>query len=264
MRLFCVAVLSLCFVGLPSNGSQQQKPSNSEQGRTTQPKPESPVSVSENHYHAANQADPTTEQSKRWPPPWYSTFWPNWAFVVVGLGAAIAALWTLFVIKDQASHMSNQVTLLDQQLAAFIEGQRPQIAADPHDNPAHDILDPKGSRLQMDIWNVGLTTAYDVTYETWIEVVNPPFVDFSIFAEHFVSTEPFSLHSKHRAILINIPLNRELTDSEQALIRSRHKEVCVRMLVKYRDAWEPQRYANFGYIIDSEGLRLLPKYRDSN
>ena len=185
MRLICIAVLPLCFVALPSNGSQQQKPTNSEHSSTTQPKPESPVSIEEDHYNAAHQIDSTAEQSKHWPPPWYSPFWPNWAFVIVGLGAAIAAVWTLFAINEQASHMSSQVKLLEQQLNAFIEGQRPRIAVDPEGNPGKDFLDPRGPRVQVKIKNVGLTTAYDCTYETWIEVIKPPFTDFSEAAANF-------------------------------------------------------------------------------
>lgn len=124
MRLSYIAALSLCFLALPSSGSQQQKPADSEQNGTAEPKSNPPVSISENHYHAANQTDPTAEQSKRWPPPWWSPFWSNWAFVVVGLGAAGAAVWTLVAIQDQAGHLSNQVALMDQQLAAFRESER--------------------------------------------------------------------------------------------------------------------------------------------
>ena len=96
MRLFQVAALSLLLVTLPSNGSQQQKPPDSKQPSTQQSQSNPTITVSDNHYSATIQGNRAQEESKRWPPPWYSPFWPNWAFVFVGLGAAVAAVWTLF------------------------------------------------------------------------------------------------------------------------------------------------------------------------
>jgi hypothetical protein len=109
MRLSCAVALlvSLCAIALPASRSQQQKPADSKQGRAAQSKSDSLVSVSESHYHAADQKDSSAEQSEHWPPPWYSPFWSNWAFVFVGLGAAIAAVWTLIAIKDQGEHIKN-------------------------------------------------------------------------------------------------------------------------------------------------------------
>ena len=222
------------------------------------------MSVSENHYHAANQTDSSAQNSEQWPPPWYSSFWPSWAFVVVGLGAAVAAIWTLFAIKEQASHLSSQVRLLEQQLAAFIESQRPKITADPHENPAQDFFDPKGPHLYIAVTNVGLTTAYDCTYETWIEVITPPFTDFSPAADHFVCDEPKSLHPKSKPLVVNIPLRRGLRPGEEHMIKTHAQDVCIRVLVKYRDAFSPNRHANFGYMLDADGFRFLPKYQDSN
>lgn len=264
MRLFQVAALSLLLVTLPSNGSQQQKPPDSKQPSTQQSQSNPTITVSDNHYSATIQGNRAQEESKRWPPPWYSPFWPNWAFVFVGLGAAVAAVWTLFAIKDQASHMSNQVTLLDRQLAAFIEGQKSQLSADPHDNPAHDVLDPQGCRVQLEITNVGLVTAYDVLWESWIEVIVPPFIDFSVNADHFVSEEPFTLYSKHKPMNLNIPYRQGISDAERAMIRTHRLEVCVRVLVKWRDAFEPHKQRSFGYVVDAAGLRIIPKYHDSN
>ena len=264
MRLLVIATIALAF--LPAGRSQQQQPANSKQGAASQPPSNPSITGLDNHYHAAEQTNSTAEQPPRWPPPWYSTLWPNWAFVLVGFATALAALWTLRAMKKQAAHLGEQVELLKQQLAAFVEGQRPQIAADPHGNPARDILDPEGARIQIDISNVGLTTAYDVTWESWIEVIVPPFTDFSSKAAYYSQKETFSLLPKHKPMTLNVPLRRDLSERERKhiTVKSREMEVCVRILVKYRDAFEPNRWANFGYIVDSEGFRFLSKYHDSN
>ena len=100
--------------------------------------------------------------------------------------------------------MSNQVTLLDRPTGPLLSKDKSRnYSADPHDNPAHDVLDPQGCRVQLEITNVGLVTAYDVLWESWIEVIVPPFIDFSVNADHFVSEEPFTLYSKHK------PMNLE-------------------------------------------------------
>lgn len=185
---------------------------------------------------------------------------PDWWFrAYVGLTAltAIVGIGTLCFVWRQSSVMKKQ-------FGAFLETQRPQLAADPHGNPAKDFCDPAGPRVQIEIHNVGLTTAYDCTYESWIEILQPPFVDFTSAADHFGSSNRFSLHSRHKPTVINIPLRQGITPQQVRSVHQGELDVCVRVKVVYRDAFTPNRYANFGYMVDATGFRFLPKYLDSN
>jgi hypothetical protein len=107
MRLFRSVILTTClcaFLLLPATGREQQTPTNSKQASSSQAQPEPSITVADNHYSASEKEHNPAEESQRWPPPWSSPFWSNWAFVIVGLGAAIAAVWTLIAIRDQAEH----------------------------------------------------------------------------------------------------------------------------------------------------------------
>jgi hypothetical protein len=108
---------------------------------------------SDNHYHAAEKVNSAAEQPPRWPPSWYSPFWPNWAFVIVGGAGGLAALLTLFAMREQASHLAKQVELTDQQLKALIEAQKPKLVLYPHLNPAEDVLDRRGPFFVVDLKN---------------------------------------------------------------------------------------------------------------
>lgn len=178
-------------------------------------------------------------------------------YVIINAVIAGVGLGTLLAVWRQGGVMK-------QQLAAFIESQKPQIAADPHGNPGKDIFDPKGAHVVIDITNVGLTTAYNCTYESWIEIIKPPFIDFTGAVDHFASTNPFSLYSKHEAMAINIPVRKDILPHQVSAILKGDLEVCFRIKIEYRDAFTPCRYANFGYSIEGLGLRFLPKYNDSN
>ncbi len=178
MRPLCVTALLLCFLALPSKGSQQQKPSDSKQRSATQPQTDSPVSISENHYHASEQGHPTEEESRRWPPAWWSPFWSNWAFFFVGLCAAVAAVWTLFAIKEQATHTRHaakaglltakeahkQVMYLSRQLEDFEITQAARLVFE--DFQAEII---KGDKFVVDVTialtNYGATVAHELSMD---------------------------------------------------------------------------------------------------
>ena len=165
MRLFCAAALILCFVASPSTGSQQQKPANNKQGSAAQPQPDSQVSISENHYHAPEQAHSAEEESRRWPPAWRSPFWSNWAFV-------------LFAIKEQATHTRHaakagllaakaahkQVMYLRRQLEDFEVAQAARLVFE--DFHAEII---KGDNFVVDVTialtNYGETVAHDLSMD---------------------------------------------------------------------------------------------------
>ena len=85
---------------------------------------------------------------------------------------------------------------------------------------------------------------------------------FSDAATHFASANPFSLYPNHDPMVINIPA--EITEAQQVAIRNAELLICVRLLVRFSNAFTNDRFADFGYWIMFEGLRNLRKYSDSN
>ncbi|MFL6314511.1 MAG: hypothetical protein ACJ71W_20595 [Terriglobales bacterium] len=174
----------------------------------------------------------------------------NWRQVKVALRTARAA---------EASAQSAQKSA-----DVLIASQLPQVAAKPHGNPGEEFCDPKGQHVQIALYNTGMTTAYDCAVETWIEVINPPFVGFTGKADYSKRADVFSLYSKDKPVIINIPIETTITPEKQRAIKHHQLLLCVRLLVNYRDSFTPNRYANFGYVVMGGGLGFLPKYNDSN
>jgi hypothetical protein len=150
----------------------------------------------------------------------------------------------------------------------LMASQKAQIVLKPHENPAKDIFDPEGQRMQIALQNIGHVPAYDLTYETWIEVLPFPFEDFTAAAEYYDMTEIKSLYPHHSPMIVNIPIKRNvdhpLSSRMQEMIRNGDLYVCVRVSVKYKEAFSSSRYASFGIYIMAKGLGFLPKYNDSN
>jgi hypothetical protein len=271
MRLFIVLVLTVTALA-QSHSVKTEKPIVNDGEETNkshksasevQGKPTPPVAVNP----TADQPDPQVEANGRADHPDNRVYSVNVVsqprdplylkYVIINAFIAAIGVGTLFAVWRQGDVMKRQ-------LAAFIESQRPQLTLSPHENPGKDFFDPRGPHLYVAVKNVGLMTAYDCTHETWIEVITPPFTDFSDAADHFVSSDRVSLRPNSDPMVINIPLRRGFKPGEEHLIKTHAQDVCIRVLVKYRDIFNPHRYANFGYMLDATGFRFLPKYHDSN
>jgi hypothetical protein len=145
----------------------------------------------------------------------------------------------------------------------LIEGNRPHISVTAHGNPPQDLLDPATPRMQLELQNQGLTPAFEVRHESWIEVLKLPFEDFTPAADHFESQDSYMLAPNSRHININIPIRAGLTEYQRADIRAFRSVVCVRVRVAYRDNFTARRrFANFAYWVGHDGLSPLPKYND--
>ncbi len=133
----------------------------------------------------------------------------------------------------------------------------------PHGNPAADLMSDT-PRVQLELTNKGMTAAYDVAYETWIEILPRPFGDFTINAIYFKDINRLTLYPNARPIVINVPLGRELGELERAKIRHWDLHTCVRIRMEYRDARQRERYAEFGFHVMHEGFGFLAKYQGAN
>lgn len=184
---------------------------------------------------------------------------PEWWLVIVGF-------LTLAVVAYQAIETAKATKAMRDNTSAFIESQRPIIAAEAKGHPLED-LSSDIPRMKIALSNKGTTTAYDCLHESWIELVTKmpdEFEDFSSAADYFKSKNKFSLYPGHDPIVINIPIRRGLSETEREAVRGARLYVCVRVRLSFRDSFAPERYSNFGFWVMYEGMGFLPKYNDSN
>jgi hypothetical protein len=147
---------------------------------------------------------------------------------------------------------------------ALIESQRAQVAFQAVGNPSQELLDKEVPRVRIALINKGMTTAYDVVYESWMEILVFPFNDFTSAADYFKSTDASALCPNHTPLTINIPFRKRLTADQRADLMGLRKYACIRVRVSYRDAFKALRYANFGIYVMREGFGILPRYNDAN
>lgn len=185
---------------------------------------------------------PAVSVSKDW--------WDRSAIILTGCLVLIGGVGSLFALRT--------LTAIQLQTATIIESQRPQIAAIAYGNPMVDVLSAQ-PRVVIELSNKGLTTAHQLIYETWIEVLPHPFVDFTQSAIRHKSADP-ALLQPSSPLQLNIPLNGGLTQQQRASIRDLTQDVCIRILVNYRDAFNPSRRVSFGFCVRFNGLAPLPKY----
>jgi hypothetical protein len=175
-----------------------------------------------------------------------------------------AILFTLAAIAGQAVETRRAAQATVRYAEAFIEGQRPIIAAQIVGSATKDLHDRNAPRVRIALSNKGLTTAYEATYQSWIELLPFPFTDFTEGADHFMSENPYSVYPHHDDILLNIPIRKGLSEGQLKDLRDLRLYACVRIRVAFRDAFSPSRYSNFGFYVTHEGAGFLPKYNDSN
>lgn len=181
---------------------------------------------------------------------------PEWALVIVGIITCVVIGWQSWATACAAK--ATQVSA-----EALWAGQRAQLAADAHGNPVKDLLSDE-PRIQLELVNRGLTPAYSVGYETWLEILPSESGDFTPLAEYFKNSDAKTLYANHAPIVINIPFTKGLTEMQREDIRKMRHYVCVRLRAEYRDARMSSRYAEFGFWVRHNGLGFLPKHNDAN
>ena len=103
---------------------------------------------------------------------------PEWWLV-------FAALATLIVIAWQAVEMRRATQAMRDNTNVLIKSQRPHIAAKAKGLPTQTLADRGAPRVEMSLFNRGLTPAYGFSYESWIELLPQPFVDFHFICRSF-------------------------------------------------------------------------------
>ena len=180
----------------------------------------------------------------------------NWWLVIIAFGTACVIGWQSWETRKAAQGAKQNVEV-------FVGAQRPQIIVTAHDNPPHDLLSDS-PRVQMELTNRGPTTALGLTYETWVEVLPFPFLDFTANVDYHKSAEPISVYPGQSPVILNIPLRRGLMDVECEELRRLKKFACIRVKATYRDGLSKKhQWVSFGYWVQSDGLGFLDKYNDS-
>ena len=198
-----------------------------------------------------------TQHSDDDPPHWYQPIErPDWWLVII---AALTGL----AIAYQAREMRRTTQVMKDSLDAMWAAQRPQLALGPHDNPPKDLMSDT-PRIQLELINRGMTTAYDLTYQTWIEVLPFPFIDFTQDATYFCREEMTALSPQYGPLIINLPIQREWSEGETSAIKRLELFVCFRIRVKFRDARKSDRWTDFGMYVQADGFGYLPKYNDDD
>jgi hypothetical protein len=182
----------------------------------------------------------------------YSTI----ALVLVGAVTFGAVLYQAIKTRDAA-----EATLL--YAKAFIESQRAQIAFAPYGNPVGELFAER-PKVQIAMINRGITTAYNLVYESWIEALQFPFEDFTKAADYFKYTSPMVLAPNQEPVPISIPFRAGFTQTQKNDISELRLFVCVRIRASYLDAFKAARYTNYGVYVAGSGLKFLPKYNDAN
>jgi hypothetical protein len=257
MRPYYACLIALCLLGMSAASQNQTKPKQlQKEEQSNIQKPDNPTADIKIDVDKTEDQRPRTPQNNSYYEQSSNDKWTAWLVGINAVYVVFSAL-TFLAIYKQTKHAG-------QQLAATIESLRPHITVDPHENPAKDFFDPRGQHFYVAVTNVGGTAAYDLSYETWLEVMVPPFRDFSNLADHYIHPNKSTLRPNSKPMIVNIPLRREFNPGEERLIKTNALIVCVRVLIAYRDSFSPSRYANFGYKLEADGFGYLPKYQDSN
>jgi hypothetical protein len=168
-------------------------------------------------------------------------------------------------IAEQASEAAKATEAMQKSTVASVEGQRPIITATVIGSPVVDLMPNNPvKRVRVSLSNCGNTTAYDCLYESWIELLPDPFIDFTASAEHYKSSNGFTLYPGKGEMIVKLPFTKGVPEAQIRDVKAARLYICLRIYLTFRDAFTPKRYTNFGLRIMYEGWETLPKYNDSN
>jgi hypothetical protein len=182
LRLLLLGLLVLALSVKVQPIQKQTKADNPQQGQAAsqqQPAPSPPpIAPLSDEQKSADNGSKTQEKAWNWPDSIAPPTWSNWALVLVGLGATIAALLTLKGINHQTVAVRRQEIAMRRQTRVAIDTARRQLRA--YVSVSVALLKPYGPNqfeAQITVKNCGQTPAYKVDHRinTWIGPVNTPY-----------------------------------------------------------------------------------------
>lgn len=252
----------------PNNatGSRQKIQDGGQNGQTPSPSPlivnPSERKSSQNPGRSPSRAD---AEQKPIPVSVVITWWDYLYVIFTGLLVSIAGIGTIIACRTlrtlekqtSAAKEAAEATLL--YAKSFVEAQRARLMVS-FAKPEPGMSPEFTARIK----NVGLVPAECCLIETWIEVTANPFRDFSPSANYTSPAVPMTVYPN--AVidpLIDIPLGRPLLGSEGEGLRDGRLIISIRLRIRYKDAFHPSVWQNFGFFPTHEGFEYLPKYNDS-
>jgi hypothetical protein len=237
-----------------------------------------------------SQAEPKPVRVTEVPPPdsWYKAYvysavamaLTTIALALIGFFGIRTANRSLEALRSQAGTMQSQLHAMERQIDVMEEQTvATHVAAEAAQKSADVLIasqraqlaiffdDPiptKPFRIPAKIKNTGLTPAFSCVCETWMEVVPHPFKGFTAAATYFKLPAPMTIYpNAPREIITEIWLNRDIEPDELSEIYSLGKDICFRIHIEYRDAFQKCRWQDFGFFLVKGGMGFLPKYNDS-
>lgn len=252
MKLALIATIVLAAtIHLPPGSEAQQRPSRIGQDAQTKSRPSGQQPAGQN-----NGACSATETQTTSSQPLHGDESPQWALVFVGIATCLFIGWQSWETRRAAeANRTNAEVLWASQRAQLVVGAR--------GDATEDLMSAE-PKVRMVLSNKGMTPAYDVSYETWIEVVTSLAGDFTPNAEYMRTPHKISVYSHDEPIGFDIPLSKALTKAQLADLMALRSYVCFRVRAEYRDARFPGRYVDFGFCVTKQGLLFLSKYHNSN
>jgi hypothetical protein len=235
-------------------------PVNSESGSETSANKEQPVRITE----------PVAVTTK----PDYAT----WLFsmLLVGVGALqVWLLWgTLKATRNNAEAAKDNAAAARLNAEVLMESMLPQLSVSAP-NLTKNLVVGEVPRVELSIENRGTTAAHHCTWESWIEIIPSyptllgPAKDFSNAADHFISTNSFSIPSNSKQpVVLTIPIRDHLLTMDELNDLTRLRTfLCVRLLMGYQTVFDvadskEERHNGFGFYVLSDGMGFLPKYTE--
>jgi hypothetical protein len=287
MRFLSASLLILCSAGItaqqpqtkpasPSHRVKHQEPVNNNQDNAGSHAPPSEGAARNSTttfvlQESTQQNDEGRKQTSYWEKITAPDILPIWIASFVAIVGTVVAVCTLIAIKDEAKEIrdvakaaSDNARAAQTSADAYMVSQRAQLIGIPM-STVQGFAAGQMPIVAIEIKNTGLTPAYHCSYETWIEVLSVPFVDFSPSADYFKAPFPLTIYPNSPApVVVNVSLRHALSFAEYLAFPPGHVSLCFRVRIEYEDAFKKPRWAEFGYEFTGQRMGALPKYNDAN
>jgi hypothetical protein len=193
------------------------------------------------------------------------TCYEEWSLVITGIGVAVGiGVLVVYILQLKAMKASVDASEKSAEAAqnsadVLIASQRAQLTLS-----FDKIVPAENVKIFGKIKNIGITPAYSCICETWMEVLPHPFKDFTSAATHYKLPTPMTIYpNAPQATIVEVWLDRAVEKTEISEMSSGGQELCFRVRIQYRDAFEKCRWQDFGFFVGPKGIFYLPKYNDA-
>jgi len=199
--------------------------------------------------------------------------WSNWVLAILAGVAACIGLRTLGKIRDQteaavealnigrmaadAAKRSAETAQRDLKLNA-----RAQIVVRVVE-PINGLSTGLEPFVTVHLVNIGRTPAYHAHYESWIDILEHPFRDFTPDGAHYKETTE-TLHYPEDKIVHSVPIRlmRPMEERENFALRTDKKRLYFRIRISYRDVFDDPRFTDFAAASNGIRIEPCPKYNE--